>query len=484
MGLTSPGVAPPNQNWSYDEWQLPDSSFYKPHPGTAQEAFFYDNVHRYVWLSAGRGAGKTTAGAVAVIDDMTNPDLFPCPYLVVAPTYDLMRDVTFRRLWALLPEWYKTRPRAERARFQLNNNEKKLWIPCYDENGQFLGMNEAILRSASDPQSTLIGHSVKRVWIDECGKLKDSFAFFNCDMCLREGSFAEQRFIMTGTPDEEWIETLFEEGEPEVFARYFMETRENLALDPRLRDQMYSHRGLVAERELSGRYVPLSGKAFPGLRDEIHFAEPPWSEVPEPEEGLPLGPVIHVPMRFQLVFAGVDFGEAAPSAVEVVGYRDRRSYVLDEYYMPHSSLEDVYQACRLFVADYRVTRFFADPSGYKGETPGAVYSLRIQYLLERGLHVEKGSKDQKARVNLINSLLRVDEDGFPYLVISANCPNLRREMKSWGYETKAQDYFSVQDLPLRLRDGGDHGIDAAGMALVPLSFGRSSRRAPLQEVWA
>lgn len=479
MGLTLPGV-PPNQNWDFQEWHLDDATQFRPHPGTAQEQFFFDNEHRYIWYSAGRGAGKTTSGAAAVVDDMTNPDLYPCPYLVVAPTYDLMRDVTFRRLWALIPEYYKTRPRHERARFQLNNNEKKLWIPCYDENGEFLGLNEAILRSATDPQSTLIGHSVKRVWIDECGKLKDSFAFFNCDMCLREGSYAEQRFIMTGTPDEEWIETLFEEGDPAVFARYYMETKENLALDPQLRDRMYSHRGLVAERELSGRYVPLTGKAFPGYSEEIHVGEPPWSQVDSE-----LSPfVLHNPKRFQLVFAGVDFGEAAPSAVVVVGMRDHRYYALDEYYMPHASIHDVYEACRLFRADYNVSRFYADPSGYKGEMPGAVHSLRIQYLLERDLHVEKGSKDQKARVSLINSLLRVDENGVPYLVISSNCANLRREMKSWGFETKAQDYFSVQDRPLKLRDGGDHAIDGMGMALVPMSFGRSSRSASLEAIWA
>src|SRR5687768_5545048 len=111
---------------------------------STQEAFCFDE-HRYSLFLGGVGAGKSHAGAVkAMLQVFPNP---PSLGMVVAPTYPMLRDATWRTAHDVWGPLIKTAVRNE-MRMELVNG------------------HEIIFRSADDPDR-LRAINAAWLWFDE-----------------------------------------------------------------------------------------------------------------------------------------------------------------------------------------------------------------------------------------------------------------------------------------------------------------------------
>ena len=111
-----------------------------------QDAFVFD-AHRYALFLGGIGAGKSHAGAVkALVQEIPRPNLG----LVIAPTYPMLRDATWRtaqEVWAPVIR-------------DVNRGEMRMAL----HSGA-----EVLFRSADDPQH-LRGPNASWAWIDEAAQ--------------------------------------------------------------------------------------------------------------------------------------------------------------------------------------------------------------------------------------------------------------------------------------------------------------------------
>src|SRR5687767_6540922 len=110
------------------------------------QAAFVDDAHPYVLFLGGIGSGKSYAGAVRAMKrrfGRTQPSLG----IVLAPTYPMLRDATWR---TALEVWEPLIRRAVQTEMRI----------------ELVTGDEALFRSADDPER-LRGPNASWAWIDE-----------------------------------------------------------------------------------------------------------------------------------------------------------------------------------------------------------------------------------------------------------------------------------------------------------------------------
>jgi phage terminase large subunit-like protein len=204
---------------------------------SATQAAFVQDRHRYAAFVGGIGSGKTVAGAAkAEVQELATPGLG----IVVAPTFGMLRDATWR---VALETWAPLIAAVNRATMEIRLRTGA----------------EVIFRSADKPDR-LRGPSARWAWIDEAAQC-DADTWPIVIGRLREGGQAGRCWITT-TPCglDNWVYTTFVTNANDDTRLYRASTASNPFIDPAyvaaLRAQYPSQ---FAAQELEGQFVVLGG---------------------------------------------------------------------------------------------------------------------------------------------------------------------------------------------------------------------------------
>jgi len=175
-------------------------------------------------------------------------------YMVVAPTYPLLRDTSFRSFIEV----------ATKLNCIVKTNKGDFFVIIRTKDG---GEAQVNFRSAHDPE-TLRGPNLSGCWMDEASLMKEE-AFDIVIASLREAS--EMGFLgLTFTPKGKghWTYSLFhdKEGNPKPNTELFRATsKQNPFLPDNFYEVMaskYVEGSTLARQELLGEFVDLSGLLF------------------------------------------------------------------------------------------------------------------------------------------------------------------------------------------------------------------------------
>ena len=201
-----------------------------PHP--VQRAFLCDDSRVRLFVG-GIGSGKTWAGAIEVIRQPAGTRV-----MVVAPTYRVLKDATLPAFMEAARPLVQSHKRAELVT-ELVNGTEVLW------------------RTATEPDR-LRGPNLGAIWIDEAAMFKSAEAF---EILVGRLRLAPGRLWCTTTPKGfNWLHDLAQDSEVGV---HHASTRDNAALPSDFYDFVGGrYTTELAEQELEGRFVDLSGGLF------------------------------------------------------------------------------------------------------------------------------------------------------------------------------------------------------------------------------
>ena len=199
---------------------------------------------RLVALIAGRGAGKTWAGAYRLIYAALHQ---PGSYAVVAPTYTMLEDV----------DWVAVRDLATQCKLKIKALPGKMLMTMPAEGGQ----SEIRFRSADRPDR-LRGLNLHGLWLDEAAQMGDDLLPV-VQPTLRLG--ANPWLAVTTTPKgtSHWTYRLF--GPQQTQAHVVRaKTSDNTLLAESVRRQLYADlTGILARQELEGEWCDPEGAEWP-----------------------------------------------------------------------------------------------------------------------------------------------------------------------------------------------------------------------------
>ena len=395
----------------------------------AQTAFMAAS-ERFVAFIGGVGSGKTMAGAIKVIQYVTDhPGALG---LVGAPNKTVLRDVTQRTLLEMF------------ARFAPN----AIKLHKHSEGHIFLHNGSEIFLRSMDDFEHRRGTNLAFFWLDEgiyCGYE----AWRVMKARLRQTGFPLQAFL-TSTP----------RGQDQ----FYRDFEANLAPDHRLvraatYDNYYlpdgyaaslGYTGSYALQELEGHFVAREGLVY-HLRAE--------NVAPTP----PLG-------AMQTVIGGIDWGFRNPFHCNVYGIRDGTVYQMAEFRAVEANLERVVlPALVAFTQQYGVRVWYAGP-----DRPDNIAALAEKLRIGRlPCAVVAAQNPVLEGVETVRSLLECTP---PRLIIDPACTFTLAEIADYRYP---DDAASMSGEIAAVRDENpvkqqDHALDALRYA-VHSHLGRARR---------
>lgn len=199
---------------------------------------------RVIALIAGRGAGKTWAGAYRLLWTALNQ---PGNYAVVAPTYTMLEDV----------DWVAVRELAATLGLKLNALPGKMLMTMPAQGGR----SEIRFRSADRPDR-LRGLNLHGLWLDEAAQMGDDLLPV-VQPALRLG--ARPWLAVTTTPKGtgHWTYRLFG---PQATGAHVVraKTADNCLLAEAVRQQLYRDlTGIWARQELEAEWCDPEGAEWP-----------------------------------------------------------------------------------------------------------------------------------------------------------------------------------------------------------------------------
>ncbi len=198
---------------------------------------FLDSTRPYRGFVGGRGAGKSFIGALDLMLRSVPDRLF----MVVAPTYPMLRDSSLRAFVDIARRYDYLR--------DISKGDMRATLG----NGA-----EILFRSADDPER-LRGPNLSGAWIDEAS-LVHRDAFDIVIACLREGG--EQGWLScTFTPKgrAHWTYDVFGKDNPQA-QLFHASTRDNPFLPDTFADTLQSqYTSAFAAQEIDGQFVDLGG---------------------------------------------------------------------------------------------------------------------------------------------------------------------------------------------------------------------------------
>lgn len=228
---------------------------------------FVESTATTTGFVAGRGSGKTRIGADKFLMRMRRDRL----YVMVAPTYIVMRDAT----------WRMFRERAQAMQLWLGENlsERTARIRTFDG-----GVAQVVARTGEKPE-LLRGPNLSGAWIDEASVTREE-VFMNLFPCLREGGqMGWLQLTFTPKGRRHWTFSQFYHPDSPTDALkprdntwlIHAHTRENPFIHPEFyRQTRAKMTTAVAEQELAGMFVELGGVM---VRRE-YFGSIEWQQLP------------------------------------------------------------------------------------------------------------------------------------------------------------------------------------------------------------
>lgn len=414
--------------------------------------------HLFLRASAGRGSGKTFAGAVRAT-------VYMCKYpgsmgMCVGLTVDKIRDTIIPKWWEIL----STFGMREGTHFEYNKTEKLL---TFLFNG-----SRCFMRSAEEPEN-LPGPDLAWFWLDEYRKMP-FIVWEKLVPTLRgwkKNGYPHQAW-MTSTPAgrAHWSRMLFfpkayaAEFGGEVYERkvgtyrsYAAYTVQNPHGGQELDALMagtYGKDSQLYKQEALGQELVLEDLVYSMWDARRHIV---------PREKWPV-------KHFKRVSAGVDFGFAVPSAIAVIAIDgEGRYYLLDEFYQKGMSHDGLVAVARRLKAKHGIQEFVCDSADPNW----------IRAFLRGGLHARKANKtvgttsDPSCGIGLVYAALaRQNPDGTNGFYCAPHCLNFRREIENYVRD----EVSDSRDPGERPRKKGDHMMDATKYVMAWLDVVAGSGR--------
>jgi hypothetical protein len=180
-----------------------------------------------------------------------------------------------------------------------------------------------------------------------------------------------------------------------------------------------THTGGLAERFVYGRFANVGAGSFP-FDTSVHVRECPDKKL------------------LKEIRYGVDFGWSNPSAIVCIGYDyDDRVYVLDEFYKPMVSKEDLLEKLGDFQALYGRGEVLCDSS-----EPEAIAKFNAGVPERRLLSIQASAYLHKREdgIRELGSRFPKAGDGLPRIFIARHCVNLISELLEYSVEVKERDH--------------------------------------------
>ena len=199
--------------------------------------------------------------------------------------------------------------------------------------------------------------------------------------------------------------------------------------------------GVARKRYVEGLWVGSEGLVF-DMWDESKFV------------------VDEVPDEFDRLLVGMDMGYNNPAVLLLIGIKDDRVFVLDEWYERQKLEQEVVDTALAWKEEHQsIDCFVVDPS-----SAGLRASMR-----NVGLDAIPANNAVFTGIQSVAGRLCNDPSGKPRLVVHQKCSNLLREFGS--YEWMSNQDGSSKDQPKKEHD---HALDALRYSIVHIDGLRSS----------
>jgi len=364
---------------------------------------------RFIMFCAGVQSGKTTFGAVWIINESVKHG--PGDYLIIAPTYKILQQSTMQKFHEMAPRGWGVFNKAEST---FRTRDGRVFF----------------LRSADKPES-IEGITAKAIWADEASLMKPMIWV----MMQGRVSRTQGRILMTFTPISlNWI---YHEIENDKARK--KEAKRN-GEDPR----SVSDIDFIRFASVDSPYFPkeeferarrtMPAHAFQ-LRYEGIFGKPEGLVYPDFQDHM-IVDSFAIPREWQIV-GGMDFGQFNPFVAlkGALEPRDDVLYVYDEYYMARKT----YDEHKHYLSDGLT--YFADPSGAQD----------IEELRARDFDIQAANNDVSTGLNAVTERIKTNR-----LKVFKNCVNTLDEFSLYQWE-RNQTTGEWRDKPLKQND---HCMDA------------------------
>jgi len=366
---------------------------------------------RFIALIAGLQSGKTMAGAIWARkkwDESMQGD-----GLICAPTYKILSQSTLPKFFELNPDLKK----------YFKKMEQVIEVP---------GRKPIYIRSTENP-NVIEGMTLEWIWADEAGQMKlDAWINFQGRLSILQG----QLFISTTPYTMNWLATDFyknwKEGHKDFLVVQFKSKdnpffpneeyeRVKATMDPR-----------IFRRRYDGSLEKMEGLVYDQFSIEKHTLHTQYV------------------VNFKEVICGIDWGWTNPSAIAIIGIdTDNNFYIIDEYYKPEKTKDEVIEAMKGLIAKHKARLFYPDP-----EDPEALSKMITAGIMPR--EVKKGKGSVIAGIDRVRELIFNNQ-----LKVYNNCIHTLDEFSNYHYP-KGKDDRNELELPV---PDSDHLMDAIRYAI-------------------
>lgn len=382
-------------------------------PHSAQQKVL-DSQKDCVLAVAGVRGGKSWVGAVWLIQGILE-DIkagIHSDYLIASPSYKILNQATmiaFKRFFPTrLGEW----------------KQYEIDLPTG---------NKIYLRSVDNP-SSVVGMSVRRVWLDEGGLCKKA-VFDNLQQRITQPEGVEPgRLLITTTPygtPKHWINTelITKQKEHQEWLDVInWSTKDNIYISKRIYDRAKGTMSAsLFQRDFEGIYTVIEGLIYPDFSIERHI----------------LDKLDYSNMK---LYAGLDYGFSPdPTAIVVVAEdKDLQRYIIiDTFYHTKKTAKEIAE----WLKRYKLAAVYHDPSAV-----GMVNEIKQWY---KGNFVS-AKNDIDAGINRVTSFLRTDK----LLCLSECMSDFISEIQSYIYDERTGKPKAKQ---------ADHLMDATKYVLLTLN---------------
>ena len=335
-------------------------------------------------------SGKTYSGCLWILSQTSRPGTLG---LVVAPTYPMLRDVTWRTMLEIGGDI-----------FTVNKSEMSLGVP---------GGGEMLFRSADTPDR-IRGITANVALIDEAGYCPaDTYDIVKGRLSGLPGLLR----IVTTPKGRNWLYE--KQSEMTIFRAA---THDNPYLPHDYIDGLkHSYTGNFARQELYGEFVAFEGLVYPMFSRDIHVRRfiDDWQ-----------------PTRWVMC---QDEGYTNPAVILLVGIdNDGRWHVKREWYMRGKLQSEVVKTAREWQLDYNIDLDAVDEAG----------AGLIADLIDNGVPAQGAKGRVLDGIQSIQNRMMVQEDGFPRLTIDPECINLINEFESYAWKPEKDEPIKENDHAL------------------------------------
>lgn len=374
-----------------------------------------DSAAKFRVFLGGIGSGKTACGWMnTVLEAIEQPGSLG---VVVAPTYQSIRDVIWREMYIWVPDQIIK---------DFNETQKEL---------KLINGSEILFRSADNPRNIerLRGMSIAYFWIDEI-TIMPRLVWEILVGRLRQPNM-RYRAWLTGTPKMNWVYDTFitKELSDDYFIVKEIPTFSNVHLPHdyvKSLEEQYS--GQFYDQEILGKFVSFEGLIYDVGPDLIIHDE--------------------IKKHGRVVY-GVDFGFKNPSAIIVLADVGKDIVILDEFYQRRVTDDELIDILKSKMDIWGAGPVFCDPSA-----PASIEKFkRVQ------INAQKANNDVLGGIRQVRAAFDSKR-----LKIAAHCQNLRNELKTYVW-----DDHETKEQPVKLMD---HACDAARYAFLGLASGGDANR--------